>query len=238
MRKANNNEIVIFKKKYCKSDETRIQIRQDFEVIVESHEEVVPGSFVTSFATGERKIEDEFVLFTVKDRENEVEYHPIFSVETARTMLNAWGIKMPPKRSILQEVNVGGRGGSSGGVHTKHNDNNKKLRRLILFARYFMVHHVREPEPMYGPFKTIYDKLLKHPDWDVRSKDILEVNDKLKKYINGSTNQRKDNYQNLQEYLDVLEKKIGDRQLKDRNFESLKILLQRYEGLTEEEILF
>ncbi len=226
MRKANNYETAMFKRKYCKSDKTRIQMRQDFSVVVESHEEVMPGSIVNSFATGERRIDGEFVLFTVKDQEKGIMYYPIFSVETARTMLNAWDIRMPPKRSILRDVNEGGTGGGGNG-HTTHNANNKKLRLLILFARSLIVHHVEHPEPMYGPLKIIYERLEEHPEWEVCSRDILQVNDMIKKYINGTTNKRNENYQDLQEYIVFLQNNIGNRQLRDVDFNVLGQILKR-----------
>ena len=40
MRTANEYEIAIFKKEYCKNGEARISIGKDFEVDVESFEEL------------------------------------------------------------------------------------------------------------------------------------------------------------------------------------------------------
>ena len=63
MRTANEYEIAIFKKEYCKNGEARISIGKDFEVDVESFEELLPGKIVSSYATGNRDIENSFIMF-------------------------------------------------------------------------------------------------------------------------------------------------------------------------------
>ena len=67
MRTANEYEIAIFKKEYCKNGEATISIGKDFEVDVESFEELLPGKIVSSYATGNRDIENSFIMFRVCD---------------------------------------------------------------------------------------------------------------------------------------------------------------------------
>ena len=47
-----------------------------------------------------------------------------------------------------------------------------------------MILYVSEPEPMYGTFKEIYDKLYQNPDASVDPKDIKKVNFAIFSYLN------------------------------------------------------
>lgn len=78
MRTANEYEIAIFKKEYCKNGEARISIGKDFEVDVESFEELLPRKIVSSYATGNRDIENSFIMFRVCDVIKDIQYFPVF----------------------------------------------------------------------------------------------------------------------------------------------------------------
>lgn len=118
MRTANEYEIAIFKKEYCKNGEARISIGKDFEVDVESFEELLPGKIVSSYATGNRDIENSFIMFRVCDVIKDIQYFPVFSETVGRKMLKSWNKPVPKKRSIFIEDNNGvGRGnGGTGNV--------------------------------------------------------------------------------------------------------------------------
>lgn len=136
MRTANEYEIAIFKKEYCKNGEDRISIGKDFEVDVESFEELLPGKIVSSYATGNRDIENSFIMFRVCDVIKDIQYFPVFSETIGRKMLKSWNKPVPKKRSIFIEDNNGvGRGNGGTGNGNKNNVENSKLRSLILFAR-------------------------------------------------------------------------------------------------------
>ena len=103
MRTANEYEIAIFKKEYCKNGEDRISIGKDFEVDVESFEELLPGKIVSSYATGNRDIENSFIMFRVCDVIKDIQYFPVFSETIGRKMLKSWNKPVPKKRSIFIE---------------------------------------------------------------------------------------------------------------------------------------
>ena len=154
MRTANEYEIAIFKKEYCKNGEARISIGKDFEVDVESFEELLPGKIVSSYATGNRDIENSFIMFRVCDVIKDIQYFPVFSETVGRKMLKSWNKPVPKKRSIFIEDNNGvGRGNGGTGNGNKNNVENSKLRSLILFARSLMILHINDPQPMNA---TVY----------------------------------------------------------------------------------
>lgn len=100
MRTANEYEIAIFKKEYCKNGEARISIGKDFEVDVESFEELLPEKIVSSYATGNRDIENSFIMFRVCDVIKDIQYFPVFSETVGRKMLKSWNKPVPKKKSI------------------------------------------------------------------------------------------------------------------------------------------
>lgn len=121
MRTANEYEIAIFKKEYCKNGEARISIGKDFEVDVESFEELLPGKIVSSYATGNRDIENSFIMFRVCNVIKDIQYFPVFSETVGRKMLKSWNKPVPKKRSIFIEDNNGvgrGNGGTGMGIKT------------------------------------------------------------------------------------------------------------------------
>lgn len=107
MRTANEYEIAIFKKEYCKNGEARISIGKDFEVDVESFEGLLPGKIVSSYATGNRDIENSFIMFRVCDVIKDIQYFPVFSETVGRKMLKSWNKPVPKKRSYeVKAVNT------------------------------------------------------------------------------------------------------------------------------------
>ena len=102
MRTANEYEIAIFKKEYCKNGEARISIGKDFEVDVESFEELLPGKIVSSYATGNRDIENSFIMFRVCDVIKDIQYFPVFSETVGRKMLKSWNKPVPKKKALTE----------------------------------------------------------------------------------------------------------------------------------------
>ena len=105
MRTANEYEIAIFKKEYCKNGEARISIGKDFEVDVESFEELLPGKIVSSYATGNRDIENSFIMFRVCDVIKDIQYFPVFSETIGRKMLKSWNKPVPRKKQKQAKEN-------------------------------------------------------------------------------------------------------------------------------------
>ena len=141
MRTANEYEIAIFKKEYCKNGEARISIGKDFEVDVESFEELLPGKIVSSYATGNRDIENSFIMFRVCNVIKDIQYFPVFSETVGRKMLKSWNKPVPKKRSIFIE--------DSNGVQREHN---KKLNNGLPIL------HKVPPKRDYGRYFCIMAK--------------------------------------------------------------------------------
>lgn len=226
MRTANKHEIIVFKEKYCKNEEARISISKDFEVEVESFEELLPRKTVSSYATGNRDIQNSFIMFKVCDKINDVQFFPVFSETVGRKMLMAWSKPVPQKRSIFVEENSGSREGNGGaGSGNRYNVENSKLRSLILFTRSLMILHINDPQPMNGMLKQLYEKLEAHPYWNVRSHEIKAVNTALKNFLWKEINVRKENFQNLQDYIQYLQTNVTGRRLRNTNFDILRNIM-------------
>lgn len=236
MREASEQEIEKFKIRYCRNDETRKSIGIDFDVKIESFEELLPGKIVRSYATGNRNIENSFILFNVCDNENGIQYFPVFSESVGRRMLNAWNIPVPKKRSVfVHENNSAGAANNRTLRESRNNSENLELRNLILFTRSLMILHIDNPKPMYGALKDVYEKMELHPYWKVLGKEIKSVNTSLKNYLKES-NDNKENFQNLQEYIQYLQGNIRGKGLRNTNFDKLReIMKKEYPG---EEIYF
>lgn len=224
LRIANEYEIKVFKEEYCKNDEARISIGRKFEVEVESFEELLPGKNVGSYATGNRDIENAFIMFRVSDTNKDVQYFPVFSETVGRKMLKAWGMPVPKKRSIFVEEN-NGVGVGNGGIRNRNDADNSKLRSLILFTRSLMILHIDSPQPMNGMLKELYEKLELHPDWKVRSYEIKGVNTALGNFLQKAINVQNENFQNLQDYIEYLQINAGERRLRNSNFDTLRNIM-------------
>lgn len=227
MRTANKNEIEVFKKEYCKNDEARISIGRYFKVEVESFEELLPGKTVASYATGNRDIENSFIMFNVYNKIVDIQYFPVFSETVGRKMLKAWSKPVPKKRSIFVEENTGA-GGGNGATGSKNSNNveNSKLRNLILFTRSLMILHIDDPQPMNGILKELYEKLELHPYWNVRNYEIKSVNTALRNFLQKDVNVQNENFQNLQDYIQYLQTNVGGRRLININFDTLRNVMR------------
>ena len=227
MRTANEYEIAIFKKEYCKNGEARISIGKDFEVDVESFEELLPGKIVSSYATGNRDIENSFIMFRVCDVIKDIQYFPVFSETVGRKMLKSWNKPVPKKRSIFIEDNNGvGRGKGGTGNGNKNNVENSKLRSLILFARSLMILHINDPQPMNGMLKEIYEKLELHPYWNVRNYEVKAVNTAIGSFLRKDINVQNENFQNLHDYILYLQTNVTGRRLRNTNFDTLRNIMR------------
>ncbi len=227
MRSADEYEIATFKAEYCKNDEARIGIGQDFVVKVESFEELLPGKSVSSYATGNRDIENSFIMFNVSNMVKEIQFFPVFSETVGRKMLRAWNSPIPKKRSIFIEENNGiGGSDSVAGNGNRKNAENSKLRSLILFTRSLMILHIYDPQPMNGMLKEIYEKLEAHPYWNVRNYEIKSVNTALRNFLKKDTNIQNENFQNIQDYIEFLQVNVGGKRLRNANFDSLRNIMK------------
>lgn len=227
MRTANEYEIAIFKKEYCKNGGGRISIGKDFEVDVESFEELLPGKIVSSYATGNRDIENSFIMFRVCDVIKDIQYFPVFSETVGRKMLKSWNKPVPKKRSIFIEDNNGVGGGNGGtGNGNKNNVENSKLRSLILFARSLMILHINDPQPMNGMLKELYEKLELHPYWNVRNCEVKAVNTAIGSFLRKDINVQNENFQNLQDYILYLQTNVTGRRLRNTNFDTLRNIMR------------
>lgn len=227
MRTANESEIAAFKKEYCKNDESRISIDRYFEVEVESFEELLPGKTVCSYATGNRDIENSFIMFNVYNPIADIQYIPVFSETVGRKMLKAWSKSVPKKRSIFVEESTGvGGGNGATGIKKNNNVENSKLRSLIIFTRSLMILHIDEPRPMNGMLKEIYDKLELHSYWNVRNYEIKSVNTALGNFLQKRVNVQNENFQNLQDYIHYLQINVGGRRLRNTNFDTLRNVMR------------
>lgn len=229
MRIANKSEIENFKRKYCRNDYARISMVNDFFVRVESFEELPPKKYISSYATGNRDIENAFIMFIVLDLENQIQYLPVFSESVGRKMLKAWNMPVPRKRSIFVKENKDTRGGNGGNCGNTSNIDNVKMRNLILFVRSLMILHVKEPYPMNGILKEFYEELESNPDGKVEVYKIKSINTALGRFLQSSTNMKNENFLNLQDYIKYLEENADERRLKNTNFDSLrKLMLVKY----------
>lgn len=231
MKKANFHQIKRFKEQYCHSASSRKRISVDFTVKVEAFEQLLPEKKVTSYATGGRDIKNAYIAFKVEDKANELIYYPFFSESLGRELVKMWGLELPRKMTIfVTEGENGGSGGKSAGLPRK--EDNKKMLQLILYARYMMILYVSEPEPMYGTFKEIYDKLYQNPDASVDPKDIKKVNSAIFSYLN----KKHQKFSNLQDFIKYLQCNYPESKLRDYDFDILREKLKALD--LKEEIVF
>lgn len=226
MLEATNMQIKEFKNRYCGNNENRQKINDEFNVEVESYEELLPGKTVRSYATGNRRIDRGFIVFKVQDIVNGINYHPVFSESLGRQLVKDWKLKLPKKMKVFSEINQCNDGSSTNlradRKTIQRKDENKQMLLLIQLARSMMILHVEEPEPMRNPFKDIYHKLEQHPRYDVFESDIKSINTAISHFFCKAINKNNENFTNLQEYVFYLEKKYPDKRLRNFDFERLR----------------
>lgn len=236
MEKATTQQVSEFRKKYCCNPASRLQIANDFDVYVESFEELLPGNTVKSYATGSRDIDGAFVVFRVEDVVNDVIYYPVFSESVGRGLTRNWNLTLPSKMTIFTATNNhagGGNGEENPG--SKRKAANRQMLYLIQFVRSMMILHVDEPKPMSDPFKRIYDKLYSHPNYDVFVDDIKRVNSATHNFLNKNINTRNENFRNLQGYIYYVQERYPNMNLRDCNFEMFRNRLA--EAYPDEEVV-
>ena len=220
MAEANKIQYEQFKEDYCKNDADRFRMNQAFEVNLELFWELLPTQEVNSFATGTRKITGSFIIFKVYDVNNDIEYYPVFSETVGRKMLNTWNMPVPEKKSIFLDIGNGGNhngGGNGGGNGRADNPDNKRLRKLILFSYALMTFDFKNPKPMYGVFKQIYDALDANHYRDVNNSEIKSINTILGRHL-----AKNPKYTNLQDFISEIQQEAGDRRLRNPDFDSLR----------------
>ncbi len=133
MTEANIEQIEQFKKEYCRSNDRRLAINEDFAVEVMSYEELLPGNTVRSYATGSREINGGFIVFRVTDTLSGIVYYPIFSDSVGRELIKAWGMELPSKMTVFTCGGNGNGRNHGAGSHTiQRKDENRKMLQLIL----------------------------------------------------------------------------------------------------------
>lgn len=221
-----NEKIDSFKEQYCSSEQRRQNMIHDFTVTIESFEQLLPGKKVKSYASGTRDIEGAFVVFKAISKINVDDvYYPVFSETVGRRMAKDFGLDMPSKQMIFIENE--GNGGGAGGQHDHHphrKENNKAMLDLIVLARSMMILHIKEPKPMFGYFKEIYDTLLLHPYYNVFKKDIKSINTAIGNFLKSNLN--KEGFQNIQGYIEYLTNNYPYLHLRNYNFNNLRDILQ------------
>ncbi len=223
MTEANIEQIEQFKKEYCRSNDRRLAINEDFAVEVMSYEELLPGNTVRSYATGSREINGGFIVFRVTDTLSGIVYYPIFSDSVGRELIKAWGMELPSKMTVFTCGGNGNGRNHGAGSHTiQRKDENRKMLQLIQFARSMMILHINEPEPMREPFRGIYDKLEKNPRYNVFESDIKSINTAILHFFNKPVNTQNENFTNLQQYISYLQNQYPNRHLRNFDFNVLR----------------
>lgn len=231
MSNANENQIEDFKINYCRNECNRKKMAADFDVEVEAFEELLPGKSIRSYATGNRCIENAFIMFRVSDKTNGLKYYPVFSESVGRKMLVSWNKSIPKKRSIFLEENKG----TLEKEKTKRREKakivelniaNGELRNLILFTHSLMVLHIDSPKPMNGMLKNLYEKLEKQPNLPVKEFEIKSVNTALKHFFEQKTNVNQDGFHSLHDYIEYLKTNIGGKSLISTSFDELRSMMQ------------
>lgn len=228
MQDANENQIKRFKDEYCKSENKRLNMINDFSVEVLSFEELLPGKEIKSFASGSKQITTSFIMFKAINKIDGLVYYPVFSESVGRKLAKDWKMEIPSKMSVLANVGNGGGGEYNPGGKFRHRkDDNKNMLQLIRLARSMMILHIDEPKPMSNPFKSIYDKLMSNPGYHVFESDIKSINTAIKHFLESSINKKNENFTSLQQYIDYLnsdylKKAKSDRRVKKFNFDELR----------------
>lgn len=241
MIEANDFQIMKFKKKYCLNDESRQKMLEDFDIEVESFEDLLPNKTVQSYATGSREINKSFIMLKAYDKTSTIVYYPVFSESLGRQLINQGNLKLPNKMSIFKSISERGDKSTNEKINTQHSENktkrkeeNKKMLQLIIAARHMMILHIKDPKPMVSPFRDIYRKLENHPYYDVFASDIKSINTAIGNFLKKDINTKNENFENLQQFITYL--KNQNIALKDLNF---KILSDKMKAkYPNEKILF
>lgn len=229
-KEANENEIEVFKKKYCYSEKDRLSLIENFKINVLSYEELLPSQQIYSYATWNKRITGKFIIFEVIDEKNEVIYYPVFSYSVAHILIKRWNLKLPKLISILSEPNNVDNGHFDTGNEKKFiNKEAKQIIILIQYARAMMTLNIDHPKPVNGVFKSIYDKYITliNIDKEVEASDIKSINTAIKNFI--SKNHKKISYASIPDFIEYLENEYPDKIFKSHEFDDIrKIMASKY----------
>ncbi|MCM1440125.1 MAG: hypothetical protein NC131_13120 [Roseburia sp.] len=220
-------DLDLFKKQYCNNATNRKKMLVDFHVSVASFEEILVGHYINSYATGERKIENSFVILNVVDSINNKTYQPVFSETVAREMLKDTNIKFPRKITVYRSANNcdNNHKNHDTGLESPQNKRtpaNAQLLNLIELSRSLMLFKVNNPKLMDGVFKEIYDELNKNPSCSPHPSKIKSINTALGRYI--ESHGRANDFSNLNNFIDYINKTSGLKEIKQYDFSTLRYI--------------
>lgn len=218
-------DIKLFKRTYCCTFQNRKEILSKFEVSVDSFEELLYGQYINSYATGERKIRNSFMILKVIDQKNEKIYYPVFSEKVAREMLNGSNVIIPRKITIFSnktnyDDNIDKVINNKISAENNRSNSNRALLYLIELSRAYMLLNVENPSPMNGMFKQIYGELIKYPNTDPYTYKIKSVNTALGNYIKAHSKEK--GFHHLDDFIKYLKNLQGCKRLKNISLEILR----------------
>ncbi len=223
MINANEHQIQIFKKFYCSNQKNREEIFKNYRVSVEAFVELFPGQQINSYASGNRKITDSFIMFKVYDDKSDVCYFPVFSETVGRQMLRGRNIELPQKLSVFSNGQNKGQettGYFLGGSNHTTDKSNYLLRTLIIFVYSIRTYNQSNPSPMVGPLKTIFDRMNSDPSLCASPSEIKSVNTVLKSFLSYTK------FNSLAEYINFIKEQYPCKNIKSVDFNLLRRLFQ------------
>lgn len=232
-REPDKREIEQFKNDYCRNDYDRRRIIDDFDVTIESWEDVIFNKNKKSYATGEKIISDSFVIFKVRGKINNIEFTPVFSESTARKMIHNTQLTLPKKVTVFQSLNQSNNTTYTASItrntNSPCNPEVKEFIELIILSRYLMTRNIEDPKPMNGVFKELYDNCISDPSQTIQPFNIKKVNTALEKYFQKDTE-----FRNLDDFISTLNKGNipAGKKLKTFDFGIIRDKLKaRYENI-------
>lgn len=224
------HDINLFKRDYCCNTQGRKKMLVDFQVSVESFEELLFGQYITSYATGERKIGNAFMILNVFDTSTNKTYYPVFSEKVARDMLRDSSVKIPSKITIFSSAKLSSDNLFKENRNTDKSDSDRTkancaLIHLIELVRAFMLLGVNNPQPMNNVFKSIYNGLIIYPNRDPFPFKIKSINTALGNYI--KAHEYNSGLHSLNDFIVYVQKMHGSKRLKEFNFEILRAMFMK-----------
>lgn len=224
------HDINLFKRDYCCNTHGRKKMLVDFQVSVESFEELLLGQYIKSYATGERKVGNTFMILNVFDVTTNKTYYPVFSERVARDMLRDSCVKIPRKITIfssekLLSDDLFKENRNTNNSNIARTKANRALMHLIELVRAFMLLGVNNPQPMNNVFKSIYDGLIIYPNRDPFPFKIKSINTALGNYI--KSHEYNSGLHSLNDFIVYVQKMHGSKRLKEFNFEILRSMFRK-----------
>lgn len=229
MIKANKKEVENFKEQYCGSVQDRNTIADNFQVSVMSFEELLPDKCILSYAYGNKRITKAFLVFKVYDKETNKVYYPVFSESVSKKLINNWNLEIPEKmRLFVTKLSAYSTPRYSVSVKTrgKGKDPVKELKSLIIYTRSMTLFHITEPPPIHRSLKKVYDLIMQDPKYNIKPGEIKAVNDVIENYIKSPLNRSTDDFSNLNQYIEAINKRYRGRFI-DHEFEELRQIFKQ-----------